>query len=239
MRWHRTGFRLFWLFSRNGWVTATRIDLLQVWAPGVQTHLHLRRARGASGTRYPVTTEFLPSLSWAGCIMNIDLRSVARENRAPGSSCAIFCGRQPPRDSDKRPYVDFAVCASAGAGLYTGARSWDAPCGHTLMAASAAARYRRVQTRCCCCLRRVLRARSDRLTTGMANYTSRSQSHPVNWPTGSRGSMREGLPWKRCARGIWEAGAFTFGVRTGVWLNSPRPDRGPCGENQRRRSREM
>ena len=81
------------VFSRNGWLTTTRADLIQVWARGFQGHLYLRLARGASGTRYPVTTELLPSLSWAGFIMNIDLRSVQRENRATGSWCDIFCGR--------------------------------------------------------------------------------------------------------------------------------------------------
>src|SRR5258706_16090171 len=79
-----------------------------------------------------------------------------------------------------------------------------------------------VHTRGCCCSRRVLRARSNRLTTGAANYTSRSLSHPPNWPTGSRGSKREESLWKRSGRGTWEAGASTFETRTAICSNSLR-----------------
>src|SRR6266699_1999823 len=42
---------------------------------------------------------------------------------------------------------------------------------------SAVAQCTQVYTRCCCCSRRVLRARSNRPTTGTANYTSRLLSH--------------------------------------------------------------
>jgi Glyoxalase/Bleomycin resistance protein/Dioxygenase superfamily len=74
----------------------------------------------------------------------------------------------------------------------------------------------RAHTRCCCCSRRALRARSNRLTTGTANYTSRSLFRPPNWPTGSRGSKREESQWKRSGHGNWEAGASTFETRTAI-----------------------
>src|SRR5207245_10767228 len=82
--------------------------------------------------------------------------------------------------------------------------------------ASVVAQCTQVHTRCCCCSRRVLRARSNRLTTGTANYTSRLLSHWPNWPAGSRGSKREELQWRRNGRGNWEAGASTFETPTAI-----------------------
>jgi Glyoxalase/Bleomycin resistance protein/Dioxygenase superfamily len=58
--------------------------------------------------------------------------------------------------------------------------------------------------------KRELRARSNRRTTVTANCTSRSLSHPPNWPTGSLCSKREGLQWKKNATGKRAAAASTF-----------------------------
>src|SRR6266513_366684 len=79
--------------------------------------------------------------------------------------------------------------------------------------ASVVAQCTQVHARCCCSSRRELRGRSNRLTTGTANYTSHSLSHPPNWATGSRGSKQGESQWKRSERGSWEAGASTFETR--------------------------
>src|SRR6266849_9266637 len=97
--------------------------------------------------------------------------------------------------------------------------------------ASAVARCTQAHAKYCCCSRRALRAQSHRLTTGTANCTSRSQFHPTNCPTGSRGSSSEGSPWKRNVRGNRAAGAFTFGTPTATCSNSPLRVRGRCTEN--------
>ena len=57
-------------------------------------------------------------------------------------------------------------------------------------------------------------------------HTSRSQSHPVNCPTGSRGLSRAASPWRRSVRGNWVAAAFTFVTLTAICSSLPRPARG-------------
>src|SRR5882672_5504991 len=94
--------------------------------------------------------------------------------------------------------------------------------------ASVAAQCARVNARCCCSSRRELRGRSNRLTTGTANYTSRLLLHRPNWPTGSPGSEREESKWKRSDIGNWEARASTFETRIDIWWNSPRRAHGQC-----------
>src|SRR6266581_5478633 len=88
--------------------------------------------------------------------------------------------------------------------------------------ASVAAQCARVNVRCCCSSRRELRVRSNRLTTGTANYTSRLLLHRPSWPTGNPGSEREESKWKRSEIGNWEDGASTFATRIDIWSNSPR-----------------
>src|SRR6266567_9384073 len=70
--------------------------------------------------------------------------------------------------------------------------------------ASVAAQCARVNVRCCCSSRRELRVRSNRLTTGTANYTSRLLLHRPSWPTGNPGSEREESKWKRSEIGRTE-----------------------------------
>lgn len=41
-----------------------------------------RRLRGLPDIKFRVITEWLPSLSWAGCIMNIDWKRFQPENQA-------------------------------------------------------------------------------------------------------------------------------------------------------------
>jgi hypothetical protein len=60
------------------------------------------------------------------------------------------------------------------------------------------------------------KARSHRHMTVTANYTSRSQSHSQNWPTGSRCSKREASQSKRNASGKRAAGASTFEIRIAI-----------------------
>jgi hypothetical protein len=55
---------------------------------------------------------------------------------------------------------------------------------------------------------------------GTANYISRLQSQPPNWPTGSRCCKREGSQWKRSASGIRAAGGSIF--ETGSPFNRTR-----------------
>ena len=64
--------------------------------------------------------------------------------------------------------------------------------------------------------RRELRVRSNRLTTGTANYTSRLLLHRPSWPTGNPGSEREESKWKRSEIGNWEDGASTFATRIDI-----------------------
>src|SRR6266404_8306641 len=96
--------------------------------------------------------------------------------------------------------------------------------------ASVVVRCTRARVRYCCCSRRELRSRPNRLTTGTANYTSRSLSPPPNLPTGSRGSKRGESWWKRSGRGNWEAEVSTFETRTGIWLNLLRRAHGQSTE---------
>src|SRR5580700_8120667 len=80
--------------------------------------------------------------------------------------------------------------------------------------ARAVAQCTQVHVRCYCCSRREPRGQCNRLTTGTANYTSRSLFLLTNWPTGNRGSKREELQWKKSGSGNWEAGASIFETPT-------------------------
>src|SRR5215510_590272 len=93
--------------------------------------------------------------------------------------------------------------------------------------ASGVALCTRANVRCYCCSKRVLRSLFNRLTMGMANYTSRSQSRPSNWRTGNRGSKQKELLSKKKKRGSWEVGAFTFETRTDICWNWRHPALGP------------
>jgi catechol 2,3-dioxygenase-like lactoylglutathione lyase family enzyme len=79
-----------------------------------------------------------------------------------------------------------------------------------------AARCKQVPARYCCYSRRGLGARSNRRTTAMENYTSRSLSHLPNWPIGSHGSKQEESQWKRNANGKKAAGISTFETRIAI-----------------------
>src|SRR6266581_9249951 len=75
---------------------------------------------------------------------------------------------------------------------------------------------RSVNVRCCCSSRRELRVRSNRLTTGTANYMSRLLLHRPSWTTGNPGSEREESKRKRSEIGNWEDGACTFETRIDI-----------------------
>lgn len=73
-------FRILYVLVINGWLTTARVDRTRVWDQGFPMLPRSCRLLGLPDIKFRAIIEWLPNLSWADLIMNIDWRRLQSDS---------------------------------------------------------------------------------------------------------------------------------------------------------------